>query len=111
MPAPARVELQHALSELRNAAEAIKVYEPAAVERLQALVRQHAALLKSEALGGDAAAQRDRIAGQLDAVLNAVERAARYPAQITARADVLDRAGALGKMIRVLQGLLDPQAR
>jgi hypothetical protein len=111
MPAPARAELQHALSELRNAAEAIKVYDPAAVERLQALVRQHAALLSSEALGGDAAAQRDRIVGQLYAVLNAVERAARYPSQITARADVLDRTGTAAKMIRVLQTLLDPQAR
>lgn len=104
MSAPASAELQHALSELRHAAEALKIYDSAAADRLEALVHQHTPALGAETLTGEAAAQRDRIVSQGEQVIHAIALARQYPSQITARADVLDRAGTLAKMIRVMQG-------
>ena len=108
MPTPVRAELTHALSELRLAAEALKSFDSDAADQLEAAIGQHASVVKEAA---ELAADRDRLVGQCDAALGAVARAKQYPTQITARADVLDRAATLAKSIRVIQAQLDKTTR
>ncbi len=104
MPAPAGAELQKALLEIRQAAERVKAYEAELIERLQTAIRTHAAAIGgADGLAADAKAQCERIVAQGTAVLACIDRARQYPAQIVARADVLDRAGMLARMIRDLQ--------
>ena len=110
MPTTAQAELTHALAELRHAAEALKSFDSGAADRLEAAIALHGAALKAAELAQETAAQRDRILGVCEAAMAAIARSRQYPAQMTARADVLDRAATLGKAIRVLQGLRDKAA-
>ncbi len=101
MTAPLRAELQRALLEIRQAAEKVKSYEPELVDQLQSAVREHVATIgQTDGLAAEACGQCRRIVAQGHAVIDCIERARQYPAQIMARADVLDRTGMLAKMIR-----------
>lgn len=101
MPASLRAELQHALLEIRRAAEGLKIYEPGLVDQLRSAIDAHlAAVGHVEGLPTEARTQCERIVAQGNAVIACIERVHHYPAQITARADVLDRSGMLAKMIR-----------
>ena len=107
MPAPLRAELQRALLEIRQAAEGLKSYEAERAEALQAAISAHlTGLAATQGLSDDSIDRCERIVQQANAVLGSVERARRYPSQIMARADVLDRAGMLGKMIRDLEATI-----
>jgi hypothetical protein len=106
-----RAELSHALTELRLAAEALKSFDSDAADRLEVAIGTHAGALKTAELAKETAAQRDRILGACEAAVGAVARSRQYPSQITARADVLDRAATLAKMIRVIQGQFEKGAR
>lgn len=111
MPASVRAELQHALLEIRQAAEKLKAYETELVERLQTAIHTHSATIgQAEGLPTEARTQCERIVAQGNAVLASIERARQYPAQIMARADVLDRTGMLAKMTRDLLAKLAPPA-
>jgi hypothetical protein len=111
MPAPARAELQHALSDLRLAAEALKSYDAAAAERLGATVARHMATLKAVGgLSGEAASQHERIIGHMEAIVGCLDRVKRYPDMMAGRADLLDRSAGLAKMARLLLVKLAPPA-
>jgi hypothetical protein len=111
MSAPSRAELQRALLEIRQAAERLKSYEPDLVDRLETAVRTHIAVVgEAQGLTADARSQCERIAMQGRDVLERIERARRYPTQIMARADMLDRTGALAKMVRDMLARLGPAA-
>jgi hypothetical protein len=112
MTAPLRAELLRALLEIRQAAEKLKSYEPELVDELQAAVRVHLATIGlGDGVAGEARAQCQRIVAQGRAVIDCIERAHQYPAQIMARADVLDRTGMLAKMIRDFLARFEPKPR
>lgn len=103
MPAPAKAELQHALSELRLAAEALKTYDADGADRLNAAIAHHGDTVRNATgFAGEMAANHQRLIGHMDAVIACVARIKRYPAQILGRADLLDRASGLSKMARLL---------
>lgn len=111
MSAPSRAELEHALSELRQATERLRGFEPALAERLGAAIARHMLIVATASgLATDHATQCRRIVAQCRAVVERIERARRYPEHATARADVLDHTGMLAKMIRDLTAALNPQA-
>jgi len=109
MPAPSRADLQHALLEIRHAADRLKSYESAFVDGLHTTIVAHTeAIEKAQYLPAALSGPCTRIASQCKAVLECIQRARQYPAHIMARADVLDRTGMLAKMIRDLQAELLP---
>lgn len=109
MPAPVRAELQHALSDLRLAAEALKTYDAAAAERLGAAIAKHMAAVKAVGdLAGEAASQHERVVGHMEAIVGCLERVKKYPAMMAGRADLLDRSAGLAKMSRLLLAKLAP---
>ena len=113
MPATARAELQHALSDLRLAAEALKTYDVAAAERLGATVARHMAAVKGAGdLTGEAASQRERVVGHMEAIVGCLDRVKKYPAMMAGRADLLDKSAGLAKMSRLLLArLASPPSR
>ena len=112
MTAPLRAELLRALLEIRQAAEKLKSYELELVDELESTVRAHLATLgQADGLAAEAFAQCQRIAVQGRAVIDCIERARQYPAQIMARADLLDRTGMLAKMIRDFLAKYAPASR
>ncbi|HZP98314.1 MAG TPA: hypothetical protein VFB13_02170 [Reyranella sp.] len=109
MPTPARAELERALLEIRRAAERLRSYEPALADQLKSTIGRHIVLVgQAQGLPPEGRVQCERIVAQGKAVTDCIERAVQYPAQITARADVLDRASMLARMIRDLLGSLSP---
>ena len=109
MPAPAKAELQHALSELRLAAEALKTYDASGADRLNAAIARHGDTVRAATgFAGEMAANHQRLIGHMDAVIACVERTKQYPEQIMGRADLLDRASGLSKMARLLLDRLAP---
>lgn len=109
MPAPARAELQHALSDLRLAAEALKTYDAAAAERLGAVIAKHMATVKAVGdLTGEAASLHERVVAHMEAIVGCLERVKKYPAMMAGRADLLDRSAGLAKMSRLLLAKLAP---
>lgn len=109
MPAPARAELQHPLSNLRLAAEALKTYDVAAAERLGAAIARHMAAVKAVGdLTGEAASLHDRVVSHMGAIVECLERVKKYPAMMAGRADLLDKSAGLAKMTRLLLAKLAP---
>lgn len=109
MPAPARAELQHALSNLRLAAEALKTYDVAAAERLGTAIARHMAAVKAVGdLTGEAASLHDRVVSHMGAIVGCLERVKKYPAMMAGRADLLDKSAGLAKMTRLLLAKLAP---
>ena len=111
MPAPAKAELQHALSELRLAAEALKTYDANTADRLTAAIARHGDTVRAATgFAGEVAANHQRLIGHMEAVVDCVARTKQYPTQILGRADLLDRASGLSKMARLLLDKLVPPA-
>ena len=111
MPAPARAELQQALSNLRLAAEVLKTYDAALAERLGAAIAKHMATVKAAGdISGEAARQHARIVGHMEAIVGCLERVKKYPVMMAGRADLLDRSAGLAKMCRLLLARLAPAA-
>jgi hypothetical protein len=109
MPAPARAELQQALSDLRLAAEALKTYDATVAERLGAAIAKHLATVKSAGdLSGEAVSHHARIVGHMEAIVGCLDRVKRYPDMMAGRADLLDRSAGLAKMTRLLLAKLAP---
>ena len=112
MSAPSQADLQRVLLELRQAAEELKGYEAGSADRLCAAIeRCRPAIARAAGLATDAVALRDRIVSQCGAVAESAARARQYPSQMLARADLLDRAGALAKTVRDLLARLDAPGR
>ncbi len=98
-----------ALQDIRSAAEKLKSYEAALVERLQAAIYTHRSTVDAATnLPEDGKDQCERIVLQCDVVIDRIARAREYQAQIMARADLLDHTGILAKMIRDLTVSLAP---
>ena len=111
MPAPARAELQQALSDLRLAAEVLKTYDAAVAERLGAAIAKHMATVKAASgLTGETARQHARVVGHMEAIVGCLERVKKYPVMMAGRADLLDRSAGLAKMCRLLLARLAPPA-
>ena len=109
MPAPAKAELQHALTELRLAAEAMKTYDANTADRLNAAILRHGDTVRAaNGLAGEIAANHQRLIGHMEAVVDCVQRTKQYPTQILGRADLLDRASGMSKMARLLLDKLAP---
>ena len=87
MPAPARAELQQALSDLRLAAEVLKTYDAAVAERLGAAIAKHMATVKAASgLTGETARQHARVVGHMEAIVGCLERVKKYPVMMAGRA-------------------------
>jgi hypothetical protein len=101
MQAPNRAELQAALQAIQQAAEKVRNYEPELVEQVLTAIAANVETVKGAAgLRADGAARRDRIVQQCGVVEEAAGHAKQYPEQISARAALLDRIGALVRQIR-----------
>jgi hypothetical protein len=103
MSAPSQAELETALLDLRQSAESLKTYAPERVERLRLAIRSRLDIVRgTTGLRADGQEKSALIVRQCADVLECIERAERYPAQLGARADVLYRSARLARLARDL---------
>ena len=111
MTTPTRAELEQALLDLRQSAEGLKCYAPERVDLLRHVIRSRLEALRgAKGLPADGQKTSTLIVRQCADVLECIDRAERYPAQIGARADVLYRSARLAKLARDLLDTVAPPA-